>query len=183
MNMCCGPLKSEDRRYSDSIAKSWENLSNRDLAELSDSKRIFWEDGINAEQDLQVVLLHYLIRAEGKIDGKWISYRDIEGGNLYYSVFQGRALRPLVATFGEEPEKLLKAGLQLGGVMAQRGDASVDLRFFPFAQVNVTVWKGDDEVPSNANILFDSATGRMLPAEDLAHLSADLVHALIAASK
>lgn len=206
--MCCGPLKSEDHRYSDSIAKSWEDLDNRDLSELSelsggildgrrlklkvladtivldfDSKRIFWEDGRNVEQDLQVVLLHYLVRAEGKTDGKWSSYRDIEGGNLYYSVFQGRALRPLIATFGEEPEKLLRAGLKLGGTKAQRGDASVDIRFFPFALVNVTVWKGDDEVPSNANILFDSATGRMLPAEDLAHLSADLVHALIDASK
>lgn len=206
--MCSGPLKSEDRRYSDSIAKSWEELSSRDLAELSelsggtldgrrlklkvladtvildfDSREILWEDGRNVEQELQVVLLHYIIRAEGKIDGKWISYRDIEGGNLYYSVFHGRALRPLISTFGEEPEKLVNAGLRLGGTKVQRGDGSVDLYFFPFALINVTAWKGDDEVPSNANILFDSATGRMLPAEDLAHLSADLVHALIMASK
>lgn len=206
--MCLGPLKSDDRRYSDSIAKSWEEISSRDLAELSelsggtldgrrlrlkvladtvildfDSKEILWQDGRNVEQELQVVLLHYIIRAEGKIDGKWISYRDVEGGNLYYSVFHGRALRPLILTFGEEPEKLVNAGLRLGGTVVQRGDASVDLHFFPFALVNVTVWKGDEEVPSNANILFDSATGRMLPAEDLAHLSADLVHALILASK
>ena len=158
-------------------------MLNDTLTSDFETRKIAFSDGRAVEEDIQVLLLHYLTRAEGKIDGTWCSYRDIEGGNLYYSVFQGRALRPLIREFGESPERLLKAGTLLGGTETRRGDASVDLRYFPYALVNVTIWKGDEEVPSNANILFDSAISRILAAEDLAHLSADLVEKLIAASR
>jgi hypothetical protein len=206
--MCGGPLRTSDHRYSEAISRSWQELSDRDLRELSElsggsinEKRILLRmlndtlivdfetrgisssDGRAVDDDIQVLLLHYLMRADGKIDGTWCSYRDIEGGNLYYSVFQGRALRPLVREFGENPERLIRAGTLLGGIETRRGDASVDLQYFPYALVNVTIWKGDEEVPSSANILFDAAMSRIFGAEDLAHLSADLVEKLIAASR
>lgn len=194
----------KDRRYADAIAKAWDDLKIRDSQSLAnssggyiqggdlrirhlnkeailslDSGELKWSDGSEMEGDFKVVLLHYLQNADGKLDGQWISYREFEGGNLYYSVFHGRAIIPLIKNFGDDPEALLKAGEKLAGKIVKRGDASLDFLFFPYLLVNVAVWKGDDEVPSSANILFDSATRRILPAEDLAHLAADLVHALL----
>lgn len=198
----------QDRRFSDAIAKAWEGIKALDPTSLAASSggklqggtltirhlakevaldmgsgELKWSDGSEMEGDFKVVLLHYLLKADGKIDGQWISYRELEGGALYYSVFQGRAIIPLVRSFGDDPGALLTGGEKLGGKPVKRGDASVDFLFFPYLLINVTVWKGDDEVPSSANIMFDGATRRILPAEDVAHLSADLVHELIASNK
>lgn len=206
--MCAGEETQIDHRYAGAIEKGWDELQNRKLVELAElsggsiegdklkirilnrtamadikDRDLKWQDGSEIDDDLKVLFLHYLTRAEGKIDGKWASYREFEGGNLYYSVFQGRAIAPLIQTFGEDPEALLRAGERLGGDSTERGDASVNFNFFPYLMINVTVWEGDEEVPASANILFDSSTGRMLPAEDLAHLCADLISMLRAAKE
>jgi len=203
-----GEKEEIDHRYAGAIEQGWEQLERvdpKDLAELSggtlsdkileldilnrraridlDANEIKWSDGEDLPDDLKVLLLHYLLRAEGKIDGSWKSYREIEGGDLYYSVFQGRAILPLTSIFGENLDALVKASESLGGEKKGRGDASFDFKFFPYLLINVTLWEGDEEVPPSMNILFDTAAGRVLPTEDLAHLSAELVHLLKNASE
>lgn len=140
-------------------------------------------EGEPANPDTKVLLLHYVLSAQGALDGKWASYREFVGGDLYYSVFYGRAILPLVARFGEKISDLDRAGTALGGSKVGRGDVSYDFLFFPYLLLNVTVWEGDDEVPASANILFDSAAGQTLPAEDLAHLAANLTNMLVRAAK
>lgn len=192
-----------DHRYARALEKSWEEFSQRDLEELAElsggtlegdklnvdilnrtavvdpsSKTIAWSDGSDIDDDVKVLLLHYILRSAGRVEGKPASYREFPGGELYYSVFQGRAIMPLIKTFGERAEALATAGEKLGASRAPRGDASIDLRFFPYVPINITVWEGDDEVPASANILFDSIVGSVMPAEDLAHLSAELVKML-----
>lgn len=147
-----------------------------------DAGTVRWDDGSEPEDDLKVILLHYLLGSSGRVDGRWMSFRELESGNLYYSVFQGRALGPLLSTFGPKPELLVGAAVKLGGSRVERGDVSFDFSFFPYLKVNVTVWEGDEEVPPSANILFDTAAGRTLGAEDIAHLAEDLVEMLVRGS-
>lgn len=193
-----------DRRYVDAMAKAWSTLKERDPAALAassggelrgrellikllnrtvvlnlDTQDIRWSDGADMKGDLKVVLLHYLEKAGGRLEGKLSSYREIEGGNLYYSVFQGRAIMPLIKSYGKNPEKLLERAVNFGGEPVKRGDVSVDFHFFPYLLVNITIWKGDDEVPSSANVLFDASVLKTLPAEDVAHLAGDLAHWLL----
>ena len=189
-----------DRRYVDALNVAWNDLKGRDPNELAassggelkgrelhvrllqkgvilnlDTGDIRWSDGTEMKGDLKVIFLHYLQKAGGSLAGNIVSYRELEGGNLYYSVFQGRAILPLIKSFGESPEKLIEKSGKLDGKVVKRGDASVDFLFFPYILVNVTIWKGDDEVPSSANVLFDGAILKTLPAEDVAHLAGDLV--------
>ena len=137
-----------------------------------------WDDGTEPEDTLKVILLHYLLGADGRIDGEWMSFREFESGNLYYSVFHGRALVQLISAFGSDPARLVAASAKLGGTRMERGDASFDFLFFPHLKMNITIWKGDDEVPASANILFDAAAGRILGAEDLAHIAEDIAETL-----
>jgi hypothetical protein len=139
---------------------------------------VIWDDGTELEDTLKVILLHYLLQADGRIDGKWMSFREIESGNLYYSVFHGRALVRLISAFGSDLARLVAASVKLGGARVERGDASFDFMFFPYLKMNITIWNGDDEVPASANILFDAAAGRILGAEDLAHVAEDIVETL-----
>jgi len=124
---------------------------------------------------MKVVVLHYLLGSPGSLEHKLISYREIEGGSLYYSVFQQRAIAPLAKMFEKDSGALEKAASSLGGIKVQRGDMSFDFLFFPFLLVNISFWKGDEEVPTTGNILFDASAAKALRAEDLAHLCGEFV--------
>lgn len=144
-----------------------------------DEGTLTWSDGKDLSSDMKVVVLNYLLSSKGRVEGNWVSYREIPSGSLYYSVFHARGLSPLVSVFGTDTAPFEKAAETLGGKRVQRGDASYDMLFFPFLPVNATVWRGDEEVPASANILFDSLTGSTMPAEVLAHLAEELTSRLI----
>lgn len=146
-----------------------------------ENRRVVWSDGSEPEPDLKVLVLHYLLGVRGPAAPGWRSFRESQGGPLYYSVFQSRALAPLISAFGRDPAGMAVAAGRLGGIRVERGDASFDFRFFPHLSVNVTVWAGDDEVPPSANILFDSSAIDYMGAEDLAHIAEELVAMLVQA--
>jgi len=196
-------IGSSGERYVSAIAEAFERLKARDIqltasnsgGSVSDNRvtvrvlnrtavvdlragTVAWDDGTAPEDTLKVILLHYLLGADGRIDGEWMSFREFESGNLYYSVFHGRALVQLISAFGSDPARLVAPSVKLGGTRVERGDVSFDFLFFPNLKMNITIWKGDDEVPASANILFDAAAGRILGAEDLAHLAEDIAETL-----
>src|SRR4030066_1666424 len=84
----------------------------------------------------RILLLHYLIRADGSpLTGKWVAYKDIPGGLLYASIFGRRVMDPLVRRFGRSAKWFKEAGIQLGGETGEVGDASFILKAFPFIPV------------------------------------------------
>ena len=116
----------------------------------------------------RVLLLHYLIRADGSsLTGKWVSYKDIPGGLLYASVFARRVTDPLVRRFGRSAKRFNEAGIQLGGETAGVGDASFTLKAFPFIPIQYVLWEGDDEFPSAVQLLFDASVDHYLSLEDI----------------
>jgi len=193
----------EDRRFSSAIEKATADLRAADriaiaansggVVEVSelrlrvlnrtavvnmDDWSIRWAEGGEPDQDMKVVLLHYLLGSKGRLENSWITFREVEGGSLYYSAYQQAALVPLIRAFERDPQLVTRNAESLGGKNIARGDMSYDFAVFPFLLVNVTVWKGDDEVPTSANILFDSSASTTLRAEDLAHLAMDLIRVI-----
>jgi len=116
----------------------------------------------------RILLLHYLIRADGSpMTGKWVGYKDIPGGLLYASVFARRVTEPLVRKFGRSAKWFKEAGIQLGGETGEVGDASFILKAFPFIPVQYVLWEGDDEFPPAAQLLFDASVDHYLSLEDI----------------
>lgn len=151
---------------------------NRTAAISTQDWSVVWLDGGEPDPDMKLVTLHYVLGGPGGLEGKLISYREIEGGSLYYSVFNQRAIVPLTKAYEKDPEGLRTASSALGGTEIQRGDMSFDFLFFPYLLVNISLWKGDDEIPTAGNILFDASAAKALRAEDLAHLAGDFVRYL-----
>jgi hypothetical protein len=116
----------------------------------------------------RILLLHYLIRADGSpMAGKWVGYKDIPGGLLYASVFARRVTDPLVRRFGRSAKWLKETGIQLRGETAGVGDASFILKVFPFIPVQYVLWEGDDEFNPTAQLLFDASVDHYLSLEDI----------------
>ncbi len=128
----------------------------------------------------KILLLHYLVQAEGTpTTGTMITFKQMPGGVSYYPAFFGRVIGPLVKHFGGQPDLLLKTAERLGGKEAQIGDASVTVNAFPHVPVTLALWKGDDEVAPSGNVLLDASISDYLPTEDVAVLCGNLVWKLV----
>jgi hypothetical protein len=128
---------------------------------------------------IQIILLHYLINADGTppVD-EWIAFRQLPGGQAYEGAFRQRAPLPLAAAFDANPSEVTAAAEALGGTALSYGDVSYLFRALPRLRMAVVFYRSDDEFPASANVLFDGAAENCLPTEDLAvlgELLADLI--------
>jgi hypothetical protein len=116
----------------------------------------------------KILILHYLTRATGRpLSSQLIAYQELQEGSAYYPTFIKRAVKPLIDHFGQTPEKLLEVSREIGGFLANLGDFAVTIPAFSRVPLTLVIWKGDDEFPPNANILFDNTILEYLPVEDI----------------
>ena len=116
----------------------------------------------------RILLLHYLIRADGNpLAGKWVAYKDIPGGLLYAGVFARRVTEPLQRKFGKSAESFRDAGIKSGGEPVDIGDASFVLHAFPYVPLQYVLWEGDEEFPPSVQLLFDASVDHYLALEDI----------------
>src|SRR4030042_5657865 len=116
----------------------------------------------------RILLLHYLIRADGNpLAGKWVCYKDIPGGLLYAGVFARRVTEPLQRKFGRSARLFQEVGTKSGGEPAGIGDSSFILKAFPCVPLQYILWEGDDEFPQSAQLLFDASVDHYLTLEDI----------------
>ncbi|MBW2122443.1 MAG: DUF3786 domain-containing protein [Deltaproteobacteria bacterium] len=131
----------------------------------------------------RIMLLHYLIRADGtELEGTLIPYKEIPGGRMYAGVFDKRVTEGLIRVFGQKPGDFLRAGLAMGGNQADFGDASFSLVILPRVPVTLVLWRGDEEFPPSVQVLFDRSIDRYLSLEDVVVLGEMTSKRLIARS-
>jgi len=128
----------------------------------------------------QILLLHYMGMAEtAGIAHEWISYQEVPDGRFYLDAFVRRAKNPLIQTFGNEPELLVKLATETYGARPlDHGDFSVVIQALPLVPVALILWKGDEEFPPDGNILFDRSISKIFSAEDIAWLAGMIIYPL-----
>jgi hypothetical protein len=136
--------------------------------------------GTEASLRDRILILHYFIGAKGTpFTGKSITYKQLQGGVYYFPAFSQRAIAPLVKSFGRRPELLRKAAAKLGGRETDCGDVSVTINAFTRVPITLVLWKGDEEVAPNGNILFDANISDYLCTEDVVVLTETIIGKLI----
>lgn len=119
-----------------------------------------------------ILLLHYLLNASIKpLNNEPVSYKDIPGGDKYFSVFKNRVEAPVLNAYGENPEGFERACEGLGGLDLPMGDMACQFQALPKVPITYIFWKGDEEFPVSIQILFDSSVKDYLPLEDIVFLS------------
>jgi len=128
----------------------------------------------------KILVCHYLLHASGNPStGELITFRQIPDGHFYFDAFQRRARDPFLATFGKHPELFQRCAQALGGKPAATGDVGLSFQVFPRIAIHLIIWKGDDEFPPEASILFDASIQHNLAVEDIAVLAGMLVYRLM----
>ncbi len=142
--------------------------------------------GAPAHVAVSILLLHYLLRADGSPPaGEWLAFRELPDGLFYAASFAQRAEAPLAQAFGAgfggecRLERFRAAAAAAGGLPLELADAASAFQILPRLVLAALLWAGDDEFPAQASVVFDAAAGHYLPAEDLAALGGLLARRLI----
>lgn len=144
--------------------------------------------GKAAHPSIAIVLLHYLLKANGTQPAdRWLTFRELPDGLFYAQAFAGHAESLLAQRFGADVEGYRRAASALGGAALGAGpgaglappDAAFYFQAFPRISVIVQMWAGDEEFPGRAQILFDAHAGHYLPTEDLAGVGDWLAHHMV----
>jgi hypothetical protein len=119
----------------------------------------------------KILLLHYLIQAKGTpASGQQITFKQITGGLAYYPAFHRRSIKPVIKSYGNNLNKYIIAAERIGGVKSDFSKYSIFFQVFPKVTVIFNLWEGDDELPADGNIIFDSSITDYLTTEDIAVL-------------
>ena len=150
--------------------------------------------GQAVHQSIAIVLLHYLLTADGAPPApldlppsdRWLNFRQLPDGLFYSQAFAGHAEGLLASRFGSDVDAFRVAAERTGGIVPglppgaglAPPDAAYQFQAFPRLAVIVQVWAGDEEFPGRAQVLFESHAGHYLPTEDLAGMGDWLAHKL-----
>jgi len=116
----------------------------------------------------KILILHYLTLAKGvPISNKLIAFQELPEGANYFPTFSKRSIEPLVAHFGQKPQRLIDAAERLGGHEVDYGDVAVTINGFSRVPITIVLWQGDEEFPPRGNILFDATISDYLSTYDI----------------
>jgi hypothetical protein len=122
-----------------------------------------------------LAILVYLVEAENiPLSGRWVSAKDLKGGEMFFRGPHSFPLASLLKAFGEDREGFLVAGKKCGGVPGTWGDASFQVMAFPRVPVQVLLWLTDEVFPAQISFLFDATIEQHLPLDVIFGLVSEL---------
>ena len=119
-----------------------------------DGEKIGWYP-LEGKANARILVLRYLnegVRAPAS--GKFLTYREIPWGEVYYKQFNGRCISRLAFGFGNKLEKFEEIMNKIGAVKLKAGDISYEFEFIDDLKLRMILWEGDEEFPPSAQILF-----------------------------
>jgi hypothetical protein len=115
----------------------------------------------------RVLILHYLIQAQGRgLTNRWVDFRSLPGGVVYYPVFRGRVISRLIRMFGKRPRDLIRTAACLGAREIAMADAAVEIPVFARVPIVFALWEASDEFGPEGAVMYDDAVPAYLKTED-----------------
>ena len=124
---------------------------------LNEDKTLTWPE---ANDDCfkpkeRILFMRYLL--EGKFVpfcGDFAAYKELPDGELYNKPFTGRCIYRMLGSYGNNSEAFKKACEAYGGVPVKASGICYEFEFMKNLFLRFILWEGDDEFPSNMQILF-----------------------------
>jgi hypothetical protein len=134
---------------------------------------------IHVHSWITIPVLNYIMDSAGvPVSGKWVPFRELEGGKTWSRLFGQRCEKPLkrvADTYTNLFEDMIRIfnGKQVENHYAS--DISLVLHPLPKVPILICYWKPDDGLESDLNLFFDSTAEENLNIESLFTLGTGLV--------
>ena len=114
----------------------------------------------NLTKSFTLMVLFYLLRTKDiPLDRKWISEKDLLGGETFFRGPHALSVDLIEKKYGDNPDGFIDAGKVLGGTSVRFGDKSIAMDVFPRIPIIYILWMGDEEFSTKAGVLFDASIG------------------------
>ena len=134
---------------------------------------------IHVHSWIAVPVLNYILEGAGTpVSGRWVPFRELEGGKKWYRLFEQRCEKPLkkvADTYTDLFEDMIHLfnGRQVENHYAS--DISLVLHPLPKVPLLICYWKPEEDLASDLNIFFDSKAEENLNIESIYTLGTGLV--------
>lgn len=116
----------------------------------------------------QILVIRYLIEGcQATGTGKFLTYREVPWGEVYYRQFNGRCMMRLAFSYGSRIDAFCNALEKMGAEKIKAGDAGYEIQVFEGFFIRFQIWGGDEEFPPSSQILFSDNFPAAFHAEDL----------------
>lgn len=126
-------------------------------------------------------LFHYAVDAP-VASGKMVLFREVKRAYPFEQAYRQTILKKVEECFAGHVELLKAACEKLNGTTLPQGDAGYVIPVYPFLNIAILFWDGDDEFPAKANMLFDSNVTDFMHEENVVGIASDLVYYLTEAA-
>lgn len=131
---------------------------------------------------MDIYNLFYYSIEKPAASGKLVPFREVKRVYPFEAAYKRTILKTFQETFNGHVEKLKAACEQLGGSPLPQGDVGYRLSVFPFLDIAVFFWDGDEEFEAQGNMLFDSNITDFLHEENVVCVAEDAVYYLTLAA-
>ncbi|MCD8105201.1 MAG: DUF3786 domain-containing protein [Lachnospiraceae bacterium] len=114
-----------------------------------------------------LVIRYILEGCRAESTGKYLTYREVPWGEVYYRQFNGRCMMRLAYSYGNHLDAFCSAMEKLGAHSINAGDAGYEIEVFDGYFIRFQLWGGDEEFPPSSQILFSDNFAAAFHAEDL----------------
>jgi hypothetical protein len=137
-------------------------------------------DGAAPPSLMQSLILTYLYMSDGTppID-RWVGFRELPNGLFYAQAFQGYTGAALVRDLNGDVAAFKRASEKLQGAALAVGDVGYIFQVLPRLKLAVIMWSGDDEFPSQAQVLFQESAPHYLITDGLAIVGSLLIGQIV----
>jgi len=128
---------------------------------------------------LGLFIILYLLKSKTtRISGQWISEKDMPGGVAFFSGPHTIPTNMIAKRFGDNPEGFKQTCASLGGTPLDMADAAYAFTVVPPIPVAVLLWRGDEEFPAEAKLLFDKTITEHLALDVIFGLAVEICSTL-----
>jgi hypothetical protein len=142
-----------------------------------DSNGQFFTD-IHVHAWVAIPVLNYILRGEGRsVSGRWVPFRELNGGKTWYRLFGQRCEKPIKKIADTYTDLFADMIHLFGGSQVERAydsDISVVLNTLPKVPILVCYWRPEDGLESDLHLFFDDTAESNLNIESIYTLGAGL---------
>ena len=135
--------------------------------------------GQGVKPDLKIIILHYLMCDKFSETGKFITFRELPGGQFYLEPYRSRSVNILVSRIKNDTELLNRNLSRFEWTEVCPGDVGAEIHAIGRICVRLAYYRGDEEMPPSADILYDSSIKKVFNTEDVTVIASLLCRGLL----
>ncbi len=125
-----------------------------------------------AHEYFPIFLVNYLLaKKRPQASGRWISEKDLPGGTTFFRGPHAIPTDLIVQRYGDDIEALRQKCQAMGAVSLDMADCAFSFEVVGSVKIALLYWRGDEDFPAEAKLLFDSSVAETMPL--------DVVYALL----